>query len=115
MPTYRAQCPVCKTATDFIRRIAERDDTPVCCDGKMERIQTTVMVPRMGLGDHYTITGGDGRTYYGKHEYQKYLDANGLLPASELKGEAAYQRKNIEAERKESLRKDVIDAVTSFS
>lgn len=80
----------------------------------MTRIVTPVMVPAMGLADHYAITGGDGKTYYGKHEYQKYLNKNGLLPTSELQGEAQHQRLNIEADRKADLRKDVIEAVQSY-
>lgn len=56
------------------------------------------MVPRMGIADHYAIKGGDGRTYYGRSDYEKYLKANDILPSSELKGEAEHQRKHIDAE-----------------
>lgn len=56
------------------------------------------MMPVMGLADHYAIKAGNGRTYYGRNDYEKYLKANDLLPSSDLKGEAEHQKKHIAAE-----------------
>lgn len=113
MASYTARCAKCGTHIDFYRPIADRDNTPVCCGSLTQRVLAAPMVPAMGLADHYAITCADGRTYYGKHEYERYLNANGLLPASELKGEAEYQKAEIEKKRRASVREDVIKAAQS--
>lgn len=113
MPTYQAQCAVCNTRIDFVRKVDERDDTPIHCGKKTSRTLVAPMIPAMGLADHYAIRASDGRTYYGKHEYQKYLDKRGLLPSSELAGEAEHQRAAIKKEQKEDLRKDVEQIVNT--
>ena len=72
MASYTAHCAHCDTYIDFYRPIAERDDTPTCCDTKSTRVLSAPMIPQMGLADHYTIKASDGRTYYGK--YFSYSD-----------------------------------------
>jgi putative FmdB family regulatory protein len=117
MPTYTARCPTCGTEVDFFRKIADRDNTPTCeHDGaQMERFITPTMLPAMGLADHYAIRAGDGNTYYGKHEYERYLKANDLVPLSEIKGEATHQRKQLEQKAKEERRADIEQAVRSVA
>lgn len=115
MASYTSHCDKGDTYIDFYRPIAERDDTPVCCGSKTARLLAAPMVPVIGLADHYAITGADGRIYYGKHQYEKYLNANGLLPASELQGEAEYQKAEVEKKRRASVREDVIKAAQSVN
>lgn len=37
MPTYTAKCPKCGSVQSYRRSIAERNDTPVCCEVKTEK------------------------------------------------------------------------------
>lgn len=37
MPTYEARCAKCGQVHTYRKSIAERDDTPTCCDSKTER------------------------------------------------------------------------------
>ena len=115
MPTYTAHCAVCDTHIDFVRKVDQRDDTPEHCNKPTTRVLAAPMIPAMGLVDHYTVQGGDGKTYYGSDAYKKYLKANGLEPASELKGEAEYQKKEAEKKRRAEIRNDVIEAARSVN
>lgn len=112
MASYTAHCAKCDTLIDFYRRIDDRDNTPECCGASTTRLIAAPMIPQMGLADHYKIVTGSGQVCYGKHDYQKYLDKNGLVPQSEIKGEAQYQRAESEKKRRSEVRKDVIKAVT---
>jgi len=114
MPTYTAHCATCDTHIDFVRKVDERDNTPECCGKKSTRVLAAPMIPAMGLVDHYKVQGGDGKTYYGADAYKKYLKANDLLPASELKGEAEYQKKEAEKKRRTEIRNDVIEAARAI-
>ena len=110
MPTYTAHCAVCDSHIDFVRKVEQRDDTPTHCNKPTSRILAAPMIPAMGLVDHYVVRGGDGKDYYGAGAYKKYLKDNDLVPQSELKGEAQYQKKEAEKKRRTEIRKDVIDA-----
>lgn len=95
MPTYAARCPECQTDITYLRSVDDRNDTPVCeHDGaKTERVLTAAMTPVMGIADHYKIVSGSGKTFYGRHDYDKHLKSKGLRPSSDLAGEAEHQRK----------------------
>ena len=38
MPTYTAKCKNCGGVQTYRRSIAERNDTPVCCELRMEKM-----------------------------------------------------------------------------
>lgn len=41
MPTYDAKCPACGKEQEYIRRVAQMLDTPVCeCGTKMDKVIT---------------------------------------------------------------------------
>ena len=108
MPTYVFRCPACLDEGTFLRKVDDRDDTPLCeADGtKTDRVFTAAMVPRMGIADHYKIESGSG-TFYGAGDYKKYLKANGLAPSSDLAGEVEHQKKQTEAKVKEQRRTEL--------
>lgn len=114
MATYEAHCKHCDTYIEYVRRIDDRDDTPVCCDDKTSRVLSAPMIPAMGIADHYQIQASDGRTYYGRHEYEKYLKANDLVPASEIKGEAAYQKAESKKKTRRELRAELEQIARKF-
>lgn len=108
MPTYSARCTRCGTEHDYVARIADRDGTPTCCDASTERFITPTMIPVMGLSDHYQqVSPVDGRTLYGRSEYEAELKKHNLVPSSEMKGEAE-RRKKYAAENETKARKETI-------
>lgn len=111
MPTYQALCAKCNTHHDFFRKIDERDDTPVCCGEKTDRVLVAPMLQAVTITQ--AIVGGDGNTYYGRNEYDRYLKKNGLVVHSEMKGEAEYQRKEAQKAHKAEIRRDIEDVVRS--
>ena len=113
MPTYQSRCKHCDSLIDFVRKIDERDDTPICCGEKTSRQLVTPMIPAMGIADHYRIDSTSGRTFYGAGEYKKYLKDNDLLPTSELAGEAKHQRTQNERARREKIREDVTKVIST--
>jgi hypothetical protein len=38
MPLYDAQCKVCNKTQEYFKTVANRDETPVCCENKTERV-----------------------------------------------------------------------------
>jgi hypothetical protein len=111
LPTYVATCESCGERIDYFRKVDDRDNTPDHCGQKTVRVLVAPMVQAMTITQG--IKAGDGRTYYGKSEYDAYCKKAGVLPASELKGEAAYRRKVIEADHKAEIRKTVEQVVAS--
>lgn len=113
MPSYASRCPTCDTYYSYVRRIADRNDTPVCEDDgtKTERVLEAAMTLVMGIADHYKIESGSGKTFYGRHAYEKHLKANGLLPHSELQGEAEHQRGQREVKEKKLRREQLGEIV----
>jgi hypothetical protein len=112
MPTYSARCTKCGQEQDYIARIANRDDTPVCCDVKTERFITGTMLPAMGISDHYKVVSPiDGSTLYGRSEYNAHLKKHNVLPQSELQGEAERQKKYADAKEKSARRETIRKAI----
>lgn len=114
MPTYTAKCISCSHEQDFVSKIDDRDNTPQCsvCNSKTNRILTATMITAMGIADHYAIRSPiDGSMLYGKSDYNKHLKKHGVVPESEMKGEAAHQKKQAakqeKAKRIETIQKAI--------
>lgn len=96
MPTYSARCPKCGHEEDYIARIADRDKTPRCtpCKKKMERFIVPPMLAAIGIADHFSIVSPiDGSQIHGRSEYYAHIQKHGVVPSSDLKGEAEHQKK----------------------
>jgi hypothetical protein len=112
MPTYLARCATCGTEQDFIARIANRDDTPLCCEAKTERVFVAPMVAAMGISDSFSIVSPiDGRPVYGRSEYLAHLKKHKVRPLSDMKGEAEHRMASIQAEHKARGRETVAKVV----
>lgn len=107
MASYTSHCKHCDTYIDYYRPIADRGDTPVCCGEKSERTLASPMIPRMGLADHYQIVTSSGHVCYGSGDYKKYCEKNGVVPLSDIKGEAEYQKAEGEKKRRRELRSEI--------
>ena len=101
MPTYSARCKKCGNEQDFIAKVADRDNTPLCCKKPMERFIVPPMICAIGISDHFSMKSPiDGKPIYGRSEYLKLVKEHNILPSSDLAGEAEHRMKAIKAENK---------------
>lgn len=120
MPTYSSQCPVCSKSHDYIRRVDDRNDVPVCCGVKTERQLTAPMVSAMVFTDHKSFRmpdgkdGGKGTLISSGQDYKKYLKDTNSIPGAEGKAESARIISNRQSDIKKKRREDVIDVVNKM-
>lgn len=115
MPTYTAACMDCGTVTDYIRRMADSADTPVCCEKKMTKILTTTMVSAMAWSGHKGFHAPDGVNGVGTWiedgaAFKRYMDKNNVVPASEGEQEARIQSGNKAKADERKLETAVLEA-----
>lgn len=114
MPTYTAKCEVCGHEQDYIARVQDRENTPICqvCEGDMYKIVTATMVTAMGIADNYQVVSPiDGKTLYGRSQYYAHMKEHNVVPMSEMQGQAEHAQKQIAADeakqRKQSIERTV--------
>jgi len=108
VPLYSYACPRCYSEETAFRKIDDRNNGPVCCGVAMHRLLDAPMVGAMGLSDHAAVVSPiDGRTLYGKSEYLKHCKEHGVVPASDMQGEAQHQQKQRAAEQKVQRREQL--------
>jgi len=120
MPTYVAHCRTCGTDHDYIRSIANRNDTPICCGTPAVKGLTAPAISAMSFTGHKGFHMPDGKNGKGTwiesgQDYKKYLRDNNKMPASEAAAEAQIQKKNAEAADNKKRREAVIKAVNTLS
>lgn len=49
MPTYNSQCSICGKAHEYTAKIADRENTPECCNTKTLKVIPTA--PLMAMAD----------------------------------------------------------------
>lgn len=121
MPTYIAHCHTCGTEHDYIRSIANRNDTPECCGAPTVKGLTAPAISAMAFTGHKGFhmpdgkQGGKGTWIESGQDYKKYLRENNKIPSSEAAAEARIQKKNVEAADNKKRREAVIKAVQQHS
>jgi hypothetical protein len=113
MPTYVAECATCGEQQDFIRKVADRDDTPLHCGTAMNRLGSWAVAPQVGA---MSWTGHQGLMVNGKWaesgtDYKRIMKQDRLLSGSEGAREAEIQAKNKEERISKVRRQAVADAV----
>lgn len=115
MPTYVSKCPECGHQQDYIRKVADMEDTPEHCGLKMIRQGAWAVTPMIGA---MTFTGHAGfNTVDGKAwiedgaSLKKYMKQNDLISATEGKQEAAHAQKNKAIADKQARKKAVQKAM----
>ena len=93
MPTYSSHCSVCSKDHDYIRRVNDRNDVPICCDIPTTRTLDAPQVSAMVWTEHKSFHMPDGKNGRGTfisnaQEYKKYLSTSGGLPGPEGKQES---------------------------
>ena len=97
MPTYEAQCLTCDHRQDYIRKIDDRFNTPLCdeCGGEMSKAVTTCMVPIMAIAESMHIVSPiDNSIMRNKSDYEKHMKKHGVRPSSEYEGMKAPEPTN---------------------
>ena len=121
MPTYVSHCSSCDTRYDYIRRIADREQTPECCGAPTIKGLTTPAISAMAFTGHRGFympdgkNGGRGSWIESGQDYKKYLRDNNKIPSSEAASEAALQKKNAEVADNKKRREAVIKAVEKLA
>lgn len=121
MPTYVAICPHCESEADFIRKVDDRDDTPLCCGAKMVRQGAWYVAPdisAMAFTGHKGMVvheNGQAKWLETGADYKRFIKENNKLVGEEAVQEAEHQRKNIQAADKKARRQAVIEAVKKHS
>ncbi len=112
MPFYTALCIHCGTEHSYLRKIDDRNDTPVCCGEKTEKLLDNPMVTAMGLADHYQVVSPiTNETLYGRSAYYNHMKKHGVVPTSDLEGEAQHQKTNRDKAFKASMREAIREAI----
>lgn len=118
MPTYVSRCHTCDESYDYIRKVADRHQTPECCGVPTVMGLTTPAIGAMSFSGHKGFhmpdgkQGGKGTWIESGNDYKKYLRDNNKLPAHEAESEAKIQKKNIAAADDKKRRDAVIKVVT---
>jgi predicted nucleic acid-binding Zn ribbon protein len=121
MPTYVANCSTCGTDYDYVRSIANRNDTPECCGAPTVKSLTAPAISAMAFTGHKGFhmpdgkQGGKGTWIESGQDYKKYLRENNKIPTSEAASEAKLQKKNAEAADNKKRREAVIKAVNTLA
>lgn len=105
MPTYVARCSKCDTVQDFVRKVNDRDDTPICCDAPTARQLVAPQISAMTFTGHKGFHTTDGAWIESGQDLHRYMKKNDLLSGSEGESEAKHQRANIEREKDQKLRR----------
>lgn len=119
MPTYASKCQKCGQEHEFVTRVANRDDTPVCCGEKTTRVLATPMIAATLFTGHQAFlmedgkNGGKGTWIETSQDYHRYLKENRKIPASEGKREAEIKADQRKKEEDRKLTAAVEKAVLS--
>jgi predicted nucleic acid-binding Zn ribbon protein len=117
MPTYVSHCSSCDASYDYIRRIADRDQTPECCGVPTVKGLTAPAISAMTFTGHKGFHmpdgkhGGKGTWIESGSDYKKYLTVNNKMPSHEAAVEAKIQGKNKADADNKKRREAVIQAV----
>lgn len=110
MPMYSSKCSKCGKAETYFQTIANRANTPICCEEPMMKMLDKPMVGAMAWTGHQGFVA-DGKWIDSGAEYKKFLDKNNFIPASEGHREAEIQRENHAKADDKKLEAAVVEAV----
>jgi hypothetical protein len=89
LPVYTAQCSACAHRQEYIRKIADRHNTPLCeeCGAATGLAITTVMVPCMAISESmHVVSPIDGAVLRCKSDYEAHMKKHNVRPSSEFEG-----------------------------
>lgn len=108
MPMYLAKCDICGSEQRYFSKIDNRNITPVCCGQATKRLIEAPQIQAQTISG--IIMDSNGDKFEGKNAFEKHMQKNGLISASEAQGEARIQNENKQSEKKKEIRKIVEEA-----
>ena len=109
MPMYLAKCDICGSEQKYFSKIDNRNITPVCCDQPTKRLIEAPQIQAQTISG--IIMDSNGDKFEGKNAFEKHMQKNGLMSASEGIAEAKIKKESMETERKKELSKTIQDLV----
>lgn len=102
MPTYSAVCNCCGKSQSYVRKIADRNDTPICCNEQTQRQIDSPQISAMVWTGHKGLHMTDGKWIESGTDFKKYARDKNLIPAHEgyQEAERAVAYREAEADRK---------------
>lgn len=110
MPLYSSYCPTCRKTQTYFQTVANRANTPICCDGQTTKTLDSPMVGALGFTGHKGFIA-NGQWIESGADYKKFLEKNNYIPASEGHREAEIQRENRAKLDDKKLEAAVVQAV----
>lgn len=83
---YEAECLSCKKTEDYIRSVAERHNTPVCCGKPMKKKITTCQTVYGDLNFVTSDINGDEMHITSRQQHDRLCKENNVSPMG-IKGE----------------------------
>ena len=106
MPTYTAKCPVCSTHHDYVRRVADREDTPSCCETRTVKQLATPQISAMAFTGHKGFVAdatGTPQWIDSGSDLKRYMKENSFVSPGEGEERAVDARRNREIETDKKL------------
>lgn len=115
MPTYAAICVKCTQTHDYVRRVADRNDVPVCCAQPTQRMLDNPQVGAMAWTGHAGFNMLDGTRIETGNDYKRYLAKNNLVPESEGSQEHRIRKHNTAQTQEREVKAAVVEAYRELS
>lgn len=103
MPFYSSVCLACGKTHSYVSKIADRANTPICCNQQTEKILDAPNICAQTISG--IIYSSDGYQHEGRSAFEKHLQKNDLIHGSDAKSEATHNRTRINNEIKQERRK----------
>jgi hypothetical protein len=81
---YEYECQICKHRTTAVRTIAERNNGPDCCNGKMEKHIFTAPANKIPMWDVDYFCKALGQPITSMRQRKYLMDKGGLVDADEF-------------------------------
>jgi predicted nucleic acid-binding Zn ribbon protein len=117
MPTYVSKCHACGAVHEYIRKVDQRNDVPLCCGQATEKQLQAPQISAMAFSGHKGFmlhdgkNGGKGTWIETGADYKRYLNQTGSVPAHEGQQEASRVRAEQVKQADKKRRQAVVDAV----
>jgi hypothetical protein len=112
MAIYESACNTCGRIHEYAAKIADRDNTPICCNRPTVKQMTTCQVGAMVWTHAKGFIGPNGKWMGDGNTYKKWMKANDMVSESESKSMVAEAKKRRKIEHEKSVERTVEKIVT---
>lgn len=111
MALYTSHCKKCDTYIEYVRKIADRNNTPICCDEQTEKIMDAPMVGAMKIATGGVFDSERGIWLEGAKDVDKHYKATGTIPVEEASQEAKMQKDRKNKAYRKTMRETIAKRV----